>query len=117
MENFNELTSLVKDFKYELLYGDLNNCGNILDASWKIKKGFTKNVSNSSIDEIYSIGKRAGALGGKVLGAGGGGRRAASARHREANADGRGAADADDRKGAGHASTGDPHVCRPEENL
>ena len=72
-KNFNELTSLVKDFKYELLHGDLNNCGNILDASWKIKKGFAKNVSNRSIDEIYSIGKRAGALGGKVLGAGGGG--------------------------------------------
>ncbi len=47
--------------------------GALLDQSWQIKRGLTKNITSSSIDEIYEAGRSAGALGGKLLGAGGGG--------------------------------------------
>ncbi len=47
--------------------------GHLLHESWQIKRTLTKNISNSSLDEIYEAGCSAGALGGKLLGAGGGG--------------------------------------------
>jgi len=47
--------------------------GRLLHEGWQIKKTLTNKISNLSIDEIYSAGLRAGALGGKLLGAGGGG--------------------------------------------
>ena len=47
--------------------------GRLLDESWKLKRTLTSNISNASIDEIYEAGRSAGALGGKLLGAGGGG--------------------------------------------
>jgi D-glycero-alpha-D-manno-heptose-7-phosphate kinase len=47
--------------------------GNLLNESWKLKKSLTQNITNSSIDEIYDAGLSAGAIGGKLLGAGGGG--------------------------------------------
>lgn len=52
---------------------DIDDFGKLLDESWKIKRSLTKNITSSRIDEIYQAGKRAGALGGKILGAGGGG--------------------------------------------
>ena len=53
--------------------GDLNEFGRLLDYTWKLKRGITSKISNSSIDSIYNCAKRAGAIGGKLLGAGGGG--------------------------------------------
>ena len=47
--------------------------GKMLHESWKLKRTLSNNITNSSIDEIYDAGVRAGALGGKLLGAGGGG--------------------------------------------
>jgi D-glycero-alpha-D-manno-heptose-7-phosphate kinase len=47
--------------------------GRLLHESWKIKRTLTQKISNASIDEIYDAGLSAGALGGKLLGAGGGG--------------------------------------------
>jgi D-glycero-alpha-D-manno-heptose-7-phosphate kinase len=51
----------------------LNEFGRLLHESWKIKRTLTQKISNASIDEIYEAGLSAGALGGKLLGAGGGG--------------------------------------------
>lgn len=51
----------------------LEEFGRLLHESWKIKRTLTQKISNSSIDEIYESGLNAGALGGKLLGAGGGG--------------------------------------------
>lgn len=51
----------------------LDEFGKLLDQAWKYKRGLSTQVSNSVIDELYSDGIKAGALGGKVLGAGGGG--------------------------------------------
>ena len=51
----------------------LNEFGKLLDTTWKLKRGTGAKVSNGSIDELYSQAMNAGALGGKLLGAGGGG--------------------------------------------
>ena len=47
--------------------------GKLLDTTWKLKRGTGAKVSNGNIDELYDIAIKAGALGGKLLGAGGGG--------------------------------------------
>jgi D-glycero-alpha-D-manno-heptose-7-phosphate kinase len=47
--------------------------GRLLHESWQIKRTLSTKITNSRIDEIYLAAKRAGAIGGKVLGAGGGG--------------------------------------------
>ena len=47
--------------------------GKMLHESWKVKRTLTQNITNSCINEIYDAGLSAGALGGKLLGAGGGG--------------------------------------------
>lgn len=47
--------------------------GELLDTTWKLKRGTGASVSTSAIDELYARGIAAGALGGKLLGAGGGG--------------------------------------------
>jgi D-glycero-alpha-D-manno-heptose-7-phosphate kinase len=52
---------------------DLNNFGKLLHKSWMIKKQLNKFITNHEIDEIYEAALQAGALGGKLCGAGGGG--------------------------------------------
>lgn len=52
---------------------DLDDFGRLLDTTWRLKKGTGGAISTGSIDELYEKGMTAGALGGKLLGAGGGG--------------------------------------------
>ena len=52
---------------------DLDDFGRLLDTTWRLKKGIGGAVSTDSIDGLYEKGIVAGALGGKLLGAGGGG--------------------------------------------
>ena len=54
-------------------HGGLDDFGRLLDTSWQIKRGITSRVSTDSLDLIYNAAIRHGALGGKLLGAGGGG--------------------------------------------
>lgn len=54
-------------------HSDLDEFGRMLDHTWKLKRGTGSAISTSSIDELYKKGIDAGALGGKLLGAGGGG--------------------------------------------
>mgnify|MGYP001342198611 CR=1 FL=1 len=70
-----EMLSLVDDAQsiLEDKNADLNDFGRMLDHTWKLKRGTGSKVSNGSIDELYERGIKAGALGGKLLGAGGGG--------------------------------------------
>ena len=51
----------------------LDEFGRLLHQGWQIKRSLTQKISSNSIDEIYQAGLDAGALGGKLLGAGGGG--------------------------------------------
>ncbi len=53
--------------------GDLEDLGRLLDESWRIKRSLTRMISTPLVDSIYEVACRAGALGGKLLGAGGGG--------------------------------------------
>lgn len=52
---------------------NLNEFGRMLDHTWKLKRGISNGISTGSIDDMYAAGIKAGALGGKLLGAGGGG--------------------------------------------
>lgn len=52
---------------------DFSCIGNLLDESWKLKRSLNPNASNPNLDEFYARAKKCGALGGKILGAGGGG--------------------------------------------
>jgi len=52
---------------------DVNCFGKLLNDSWQIKRKLTNKISNTYIDDIYDAGIHAGAIGGKLLGAGGGG--------------------------------------------
>ncbi len=51
----------------------LSDFGNLLDKTWQAKKKLSSAISNGPIDEMYEIAIKSGALGGKLLGAGGGG--------------------------------------------
>jgi len=51
----------------------LEEFGSLLNDSWQLKRSLTGNITNAHLDEIYEAGRSAGALGGKLLGAGGGG--------------------------------------------
>ena len=68
-----QISSLVGEAEKNLRKGDVNNFGKLLHESWLEKKSLSTSITNSSIDEIYSNAIRKGALGGKLLGAGGGG--------------------------------------------
>jgi|YelNatPaOPRAMG01_1025707.scaffolds.fasta_scaffold16699_4 D-glycero-alpha-D-manno-heptose-7-phosphate kinase len=52
---------------------DLKEFGELLNESWKIKRSLSNKISNAKIDDIYKTALGAGAIGGKILGAGGGG--------------------------------------------
>ncbi|MBI2886769.1 MAG: kinase [Chloroflexi bacterium] len=53
--------------------GDIADFGKLLHESWMLKRGLTHNIASSHIDGLYQTACRAGAIGGKLLGAGGGG--------------------------------------------
>ena len=59
--------------KESLLKGELNKFGDILDFGWNYKKQMSDSISNDTIDQLYDAAKKAGATGGKISGAGGGG--------------------------------------------
>ncbi|MDD3079322.1 MAG: dehydrogenase [Paludibacter sp.] len=59
--------------KEAILKGEIDEMGKILDFGWQYKKQMTKGITNPLLDEIYAAATAAGATGGKVSGAGGGG--------------------------------------------
>jgi D-glycero-alpha-D-manno-heptose-7-phosphate kinase len=67
------MAELAGDAKKCLSKSDLDGFGIILDKNWKLKRSLSNKISNHFIDDIYNLAKKNGALGGKVLGAGGGG--------------------------------------------
>ena len=70
MDQLKDLTVLLKN---ALLRGRLNDFGALLHEAWLSKKRMSDLISNSRLDEIYEAARAAGALGGKITGAGGGG--------------------------------------------
>jgi len=79
MKKENKIKTMVKmrdlafELKDSLSEGNLNSFGEILNKGWLLKKSLASGISNKSIDDYYNKALKAGALGGKILGAGGGG--------------------------------------------
>ena len=71
---YKELLALADECRDLLLKGfDGQHVGALLDRGWRIKRSLADGISNTEIDEWYQSAKAAGAFGGKILGAGGGG--------------------------------------------
>lgn len=70
MHHLKEQSKMMKE---ALLKGKLNDFGEILDFGFQQKRRMAHNISNSMIEDIYDAAKKAGATGGKISGAGGGG--------------------------------------------
>lgn len=68
-----EIVEIARQMHRYLVRGELLEFGMCLNKTWKLKRGLSSSVSDSQIDNIYDLTMDAGALGGKLLGAGGGG--------------------------------------------
>lgn len=74
ISELNEMKSLVSEGEKILVSGNsLDDFGRLLDYTWKLKRTLSDRISTNEIDELYDSAKKAGALGGKILGAGSGG--------------------------------------------
>lgn len=73
VETLKIMSELVNDSKKLLLDGNIDDFGKILDYNWNLKKTLSTKISDSKINQIYDLALKNGALGGKILGAGGGG--------------------------------------------
>jgi D-glycero-alpha-D-manno-heptose-7-phosphate kinase len=71
--NLRKMIGLAKDLRNELENSNIDSMGDILHTSWNYKKELAAGISNPKIDEYYDQAMKAGATGGKLLGAGGGG--------------------------------------------
>jgi len=67
------MAELAYEMRDILLAGDLDRFGLALHRGWEMKRGLSSQISNSIVDEYYARARGAGALGGKLTGAGGGG--------------------------------------------
>ena len=68
-----EMVELADEMEVTLRAGNLAEFGRLLDYGWSLKKGLASGISNGLIDDLYSRALAAGASGGKITGAGGGG--------------------------------------------
>jgi D-glycero-alpha-D-manno-heptose-7-phosphate kinase len=68
-----QMAALARELRSVLSGASFDDFGRILHEGWLLKKSLTSSISNSGINDIYEKGIRAGALGGKLLGAGGSG--------------------------------------------
>jgi D-glycero-alpha-D-manno-heptose-7-phosphate kinase len=73
IDAMHKLKQQSQQMKETLLKGNIDAIGEILDFCWKFKKQMAKGITNPLIDDIYSAAIEAGASGGKISGAGGGG--------------------------------------------
>jgi len=74
LSELRSLKALAYEAKRMLERGrSMEEFGRLLDEGWKIKRTLASGISNNEIDQMYGIAKKAGALGGKIAGAGGGG--------------------------------------------
>lgn len=64
---------VTRDIRRHLLRGQLLECGRLIDEAWHAKRKLSSKISSDAIDAIYDFAKQNGAVGGKLLGAGGGG--------------------------------------------
>jgi len=72
-DGINRLVEMVDEGVDILSRGRIEDFGSLLDEAWGIKRSLSSAVTTSAVDEAYALARDAGALGGKLLGAGGGG--------------------------------------------
>jgi len=68
-----EIKQMARQARHDLEQGSLESLGELMHQSWELKKRLAGTISNQRIDAMYETARRAGALGGKLTGAGGGG--------------------------------------------
>jgi len=68
-----EMKAVANAMKSRLLRGKLDDFGQLLDETWRIKKSYRPEVTTEALDEIYRTARSSGAEGGRLLGTGGGG--------------------------------------------
>ncbi|MFC2042671.1 GHMP kinase [Chloroflexota bacterium] len=73
MDTLGAMADLAYQGRTLLENGDFDAFGRLLDTGWQLKKTLASKISNSKIDNYYQLAIAAGALGGKITGAGGGG--------------------------------------------
>lgn len=73
IESLHAIKEMALQMRFEIEQGDLAAVGRLLDLAWQSKKRLASSVTNPTIDRWYRIARDAGAVGGKVTGAGGGG--------------------------------------------
>lgn len=73
MNVLREIKQIAYQAKSELQNGNLDAFGSLFHQTWELKKRMAGQISNGTIDEIYNAARKAGAIGGKITGAGGGG--------------------------------------------
>ena len=72
-DNLVKMCGLTETMRESLVKGDINVFGEILHEGWQLKKELASGITNPEIDELYTKALQAGAIGGKLLGAGSGG--------------------------------------------
>ena len=72
-ENLRQMCALAEEMRVALERNRLDSFGDLLNEGWKLKRTLASGISNPAIDEAYETAMANGALGGKLLGAGGGG--------------------------------------------
>ena len=73
IQTMHRMVEFAHAVKHELENGNPAGVGEILHQSWMLKRSITSSISSQIIDEYYLSARSAGAVGGKILGAGGGG--------------------------------------------
>lgn len=73
LEQMHSVREMCSEIRLKLEDGDVEDFGNLLNKHWQQKKKRSKNMSNDNIDQYYEVALKNGAIGGKVVGAGGGG--------------------------------------------
>lgn len=73
LEGMRQLKRITIEIKNALLQGQFDKFGELLYYAWESKKKMSPKISNPELEELYDVAKKNGAIGGKVVGAGGGG--------------------------------------------
>lgn len=73
LRDLRKIREMALTAREQLLAGNPEALGHLLHESWQVKKRLASRISNQEIDDLYERARRAGALGGKITGAGGGG--------------------------------------------
>jgi D-glycero-alpha-D-manno-heptose-7-phosphate kinase len=73
IDALHEVKGLASQMREVLQKGELQQFGELLDRGWQAKRRISNKISNPTIDYLYSCARNAGAIGGKITGAGGGG--------------------------------------------